>query len=131
MRNYLIEVEGIDKSGKNSLIPYVNQLSNYKYVIHDRGLLSMMVYSEKYHRNYEYEIDYKPIIIYLTVDEDDWNIRCKLANEPKTNYHEDVELFEKYKNLLKQEGLTILEYNTSKMTMFQIAQDVINKLERN
>lgn len=129
MKNYLIEVEGIDKCGKDLIEKYIYTLSNNRYIVHVRGLLSSMVYSEKFNRDYDYEIVYKPIILYLDVNEEDRLVRCKLTKEPKIDADLDRSLFEKYLNQLTQEGFIIYRYNTSEMTPYQIAKDVINKLE--
>lgn len=125
----LIEVEGIDKCGKDTLIGYINQLSNFKYVVHSRGILSNMVYADKYNRYFNHILTYKPIIVYLTVEKEDWIIRCNLSNEPIISYEEDIKLFNIYKNKLKENGIIIFEYNTSKITPYEIAKDVINKID--
>ena len=127
MKVYPIEIEGIDKTGKNLLVSYINHLSEYKYVIHDRGILSCMVYAEKYNRNYNYDLQYKPIIIYLTADKADWQIRCKVTRETESDYDVDKALFNKYKKILEDKGIIIIEYNTSIMTPYQIAKDFIER----
>lgn len=129
VKGYLIEVEGIDKCGKDLVKTYITQLSNYKYIVQARGILSNMVYAEKYNRNYNYNLQYKPIIIYLNVEKDDWEIRCNMTNEPKINYDKDKQLFDKYISILGSQGVTILEYNTSKETPIQIAKSILNYLE--
>lgn len=129
VKGYLIEIEGIDKTGKNLLQEYIVKLSNYKYIVHPRGILSALVYSNKYQRNYDYEFNYKPIIVYLDVDEPDRQIRCEINNEPAISALMDRLLFEQSLEQLQQEGYTILKYNTSVMTPYAIAKDVINKIE--
>lgn len=131
MNNYLIEIEGIDKSGKDILVSYLCKLTNYKYVAHSRGLLSNMVYSDKYKKSYNYDLIYKPIIVYLDVDEEDRQVRCKLTNEPPIDANLDRNLFQKHIKILKSKGFTILYYNTSETTPYKIAKDIINKIERN
>jgi len=129
VKGHLIEIEGIDKTGKNLLQEYIVKLSNYKYIVHPRGILSALVYSNKYQRNYDYEFNYKPIIVYLDVDEPDRQIRCEINNEPAISALTDRILFEQSLEQLQQEGYTILKYNTSVMTPYAIAKDVINKIE--
>lgn len=129
VKGHLIEIEGIDKTGKNLLQEYIVKLSNYKYIVHPRGILSALVYSNKYQRNYDYEFDYKPIIVYLDVDEPDRQIRCEINNEPAISALMDRILFEQSLEQLQQEGYTILKYNTSVMTPYAIAKDVISKIE--
>lgn len=129
VKGHLIEIEGIDKTGKNLLQEYIVKLSNYKYIVHPRGILSALVYSNKYQRNYDYEFNYKPIIVYLDVDEPDRQIRCEINNEPAISALMDRLLFEQSLEQLQQEGYTILKYNTSVMTPYAIAKDVISKIE--
>lgn len=129
VKGHLIEIEGIDKTGKNLLQEYIVKLSNYKYIVHPRGILSALVYSNKYQRNYDYEFNYKPIIVYLDVDEPDRQIRCEINNEPAISALMDRILFEQSLEQLQQEGYTILKYNTSVMTPYAIAKDVISKIE--
>lgn len=126
---YTIEIEGIDKTGKDLIKQYIIELSNYKYVVHTRGILSNMVYAEKYNRDFDYIINYKPIIIYLEVNRDDWDIRCKINHEPKTDYELDLNLFEKYINTLKTQEVMILRYNTSEITPINIAKSVLNYID--
>lgn len=129
VKGHLIEIEGIDKTGKNLLQEYIVKLSNYKYIVHPRGILSALMYSNKYQRNYDYEFNYKPIIVYLDVDEPDRQIRCEINNEPAISALMDRLLFEQSLEQLQQEGYTILKYNTSVMTPYAIAKDVISKIE--
>lgn len=126
---YTIEIEGIDKTGKDLIKQYIIELSNYKYVVHTRGILSNMVYAEKYNRDFDYIINYKPIIIYLEVNRDDWDIRCKINHEPKIDYELDLNLFEKYINTLKTQEVMILRYNTSEITPINIAKSVLNYID--
>lgn len=126
--NYLLEIEGIDKSGKDILTTYIHKLSNFKYVINVRGILSNLVYNDKFNRQVEYDVYYKPIIIYLDVEEDDRLIRCSLTKEPEIDANLDRLLFEKYMKILENKGITIFRYNTSKMTPYQIAKDFLKTI---
>ena len=129
MDGYLIEVEGIDKAGKNLVTEYIIRLSEYRHTVHSRGLLSNMVYSKKFGRGYSY-YNYKPIIIYLDVDEIDRLVRCKLTNEPVIDSSLDRSLFEQYIKQLESEGNIVFRYNSSYMTPYQIALDVLDKLDK-
>lgn len=48
--NYII-LEGVDLSGKTSLYNEIHKKSHYKWNIHDRSFLSMLVYAKLYNRN--------------------------------------------------------------------------------
>lgn len=129
LNNYIIDIEGIDKTGKNLLMKYINQLSNYKYITHPRGILSHMVYAEKFNRGYDYELSYRPIIIYLDADEEDRQIRCKITNEPYIDANADRLLFNKYIQILQKNGIIVLRYNTTEKTPYSIAKEVIDLIE--
>ena len=45
-----IQIDGIDKTGKDLILQYVTRLSNHKYVIQSRGLISQIAYSKIYNR---------------------------------------------------------------------------------
>lgn len=130
MKLLLVEVEGVDKCGKDVVKDYIIHLSNYKYMVHSRGVLSNMAYADRYNRNYDYELAYRPIIIYLTCEEEDRQVRCKMTREKHIDVEADKMYFDKYANILENQGVTIWRYNTSEMTPYLIAKDVINKLEQ-
>lgn len=130
INNIAIEIEGIDKAGKDTILNNIAIIGNYKYTLNSRGILSQLVYNEKFNRNYDYILTYKPFIIFLDVDEQDWLTRCKITGEKKIDYSLDKSIFLKYINILKEKGITIYMYNTSKMTPYQIAIDALSKLEK-
>lgn len=119
-----IEIEGIDRAGKDTLAQYINKMTNYKYLMRVRGWLSQQVYSDLYNRNYEYE-NYQPIIIFLDIDYEDWKIRCELTNEQDIDFESNRNAFF---NRLKEVN-NIYVFNTSRMTPYEIAQEVIEILK--
>lgn len=119
-----IEIEGIDRAGKDTLVQYINKMTNYKYLMRVRGWLSQQVYSDLYERNYEYE-NYQPIIIFLDIDYEDWKIRCELTNEQDIDFESNRNAFF---NRLKEVN-NIYVFNTSRMTPYEIAQEVIEILK--
>ena len=127
---YIIEIEGIDKTGKDLVKAYITLLSDYKYIVQSRGLLSNMVYAEKYGRDYDYSLIYRPIVVYLDVDEEDRRVRCVLTNESNIDADADKRLFNKYKTKLRKSGITIYEFNTTHQTPYQIATQVLELIEK-
>ncbi len=100
----------------------------------------MMVYAKKYNRPYEYNIENAKhtVFVYLTTDKDDWEVRCKVANEVPTNYERDTGLFEETIAELKEklgDDLKLLSFNVSHMSLYDIAIEIgkymaeLNKLE--
>lgn len=129
INNIAIEIEGVDKAGKDTILSYIAILSNYKYTMNARGILSQLVYNEKFSRNYNYQLSYKPLIIFLDLNETDHMVRCKLTHEPKIDYSSDRDLFLKYLDILKNKNIEVWEYNTSDMTAYTIASDIVKRLE--
>lgn len=131
LKRYCISFEGIDKAGKELVGKYVNILGNYKYVLMDRGLLSNITYARMNKRNYEYNLAAYTnwIIVYLTVDKADWEVRCALAHEPAINYEQHMSEFNATAMELDKAGIPILVYNTSTYTPYAIAKDIIHYME--
>lgn len=133
MYNYWnIEIDGIDRVGKDTLAPYFTYLSNYRFAIKPRGLLTQLVYAEKYNRKYEYDYEtYKEhtIIILLSADEIDLQERFWATHEKPIDIKEDMNLFNKYATKLSKEGFNVLRYNTSHTTHFDIATKVIQYID--
>lgn len=120
--------------GKDTLCRYISILSNYKYIINTRGLLSQLVYNDMYNRNVNYnEVikEYKnTLIIYLRADPEDLQIRGKLTNEPNIDYKKHLEMFDKHaKEIRDNTSILLLDYNTSYMTPFQMAKIIVEFLE--
>lgn len=128
-----IEIDGVDKSGKNLLVNYIALLTNHKYVIYDRGILSQLVYNKLFNRQRDYTNQLKDnsntIVIHLWGNLKDLEIRHKISNEPTINILEHRNEFFNMQKLLLDNGIFVFNYNTSNMTPFQIAKDIIYILE--
>lgn len=129
LKYYDIDIEGIDKTGKDTIALYIAQLSNYKYLAKSRGIATMIVYSNLYNRDYNYVFNNKnKVIVFLTCNYKDWKIRCKLLNEPDIDFYKHNKEFKKVINELSKTNI-IFKYNTSETTQYNIAMDVIKKLD--
>ena len=128
-----IEIEGVDKTGKDLIAGYIDRLSNRRYVVNARGLLSMMVYSDIYNRGYNYENELKDnkntLVVYLTAEKEDLEIRHKLSNEPKIDIERDLKVFEDYAEVFEKAGITVLKCNTSHMTPYNVAKFVLSYIK--
>lgn len=133
LRFFHIVFEGMDRSGKDSLRKYFWAKSKYKnYGAETRGLLSQMAYNKLYSRGIQFDLTKQKddaYYIYLTVDKDDWINRCKMTDEPEINYDLNRKAFDDTVQLMKNNGYTILEYNTTHMTIHDIAEDIFSKLQ--
>lgn len=127
---YTICLDGIDKTGKDTILPYIGPLCNYKYICNVRGIMTQIAYSELYNRNYEYDLDQQKHIlnVLLTVDYDDWKIRCKMNNEPEINYFDNSNVFWKAYSLLHNAGYPTLAIKTSKHSPYEIAKMIVDHI---
>lgn len=132
MTNYTICIDGIDKTGKDTLLGFIDQLSNHKYIVNVRGIISQYSYNSIYNRPYiDYDLEPQKNIVnvMLYVDYNDWLVRCKLTNEPAIDYYEHLAIFKNTVNNLISKGCKILEFNTSELTPFAIANKIISYME--
>lgn len=133
-----VEFDGIDKCGKDSVKPYLFYLEPGKYLSRARGLLSQLVYARLYNRDIEFDAkDYakNTLFVLLLVDEQDWEIRCKLTNERDADFS-----FEQMQSAFRH-GISelhfnfgvpierIMIFNTSHVTPFEISKKVCERLE--
>ena len=133
-----IELEGIDKCGKDSVKRYFFYLAPGKYLPRARGLLSQLVYTELYDRDIEFDAtDYvkNTLFVLLLVDKQDWEIRCKLTNEPDTgfSFEQMQNAFSNSVNRLHRDfdvpTERVMIFNTSHTTPFEISKKVCERLE--
>lgn len=129
LKYYEVCVEGIDRTGKDTISSYITYLSNFKYLVKARGIASMIAYSNLYNRNYEYDFnDKNKVFVCLFCDYEDWKIRCKLTNEKEIDYFANTKEYFKVMNSLEKNNL-VLYYNTSEITPYCIAKKVISILD--
>lgn len=128
--NIAIEIEGHDKNGKDTIAKYIEQLGNYAYTLNVRGILTQLVYNDKFSRNNTYKLAYKPLIILLSTEPEDVEIRCRMTKEPKINVVKDTIVYETYaKELERLKQAIIWRYNTSEHTPYQIGKDIVSRLK--
>jgi len=133
MKKYFcINVEGIDKAGKQQILDYLKYLGKCEYVLMDRGIMSNITYSRIYNRNYEYDVSqFKNwVFVYLVCDKDDWDIRCKLTNEPKIDYGYQLDEFNKTFYDFQNKGFKIMFLNTSHITPYDAALKILDYMNK-
>lgn len=131
-RYWELEIDGPDKTGKDLLCKYLCELSHYRFSINVRGIISQMVYTSKYHRDDDFDLrnfSKDKILIILTGETDDLEIRCKLTHEPPYDIDADKALFDAVAHAAAERYI-VYEYNTSYMTPYAIAKDVIEKIDK-
>lgn len=144
-----VEFDGIDKCGKDSVQKQIHSVAPNKYTTRARGLLSQIAFAKMFSRDYDYVftdgyID-NTLFVYLTVDEDDWKVRCDLTHEHEINkgradvegeikYKPSVEAFDFAFDLVKSKAGAeraghFMVFNTSKMTPIAVIKAVVQRLE--
>ncbi len=127
-----IEIEGCDKTGKDTLVPYLDFMSGRTIPISTRGLLSTLVYNNLYNRdmtdkqiNSLINGNHQTLIVLLTANQQDLEIRFKTSGETPIDIKSNTKLFQSYSLILEGKGINVLRFDTSKMTPFQIATEVM------
>lgn len=130
MKYYNIFIDGIDKAGKDLIAYYVIHLSNFKYIVNGRGILSQLAYAKLYNRNDAYDLTQQKNIInvYLEVDKEDWLLRCKKTNEPAIDYEKNTEAFQYAISVLSQVN-NVIHFNTSQETPYMIAKHIVDYVD--
>lgn len=128
-----IIVEGVDKTGKDLICKYLIRLSNFKYEVHSRGVISNEVYDILYAREgYERVLDKDTMYVLLDADKDDLDIRFKITNEPEIkNLNTHRILFKTIfdRMMIDNEHDYHLEFNTSRLTPYMIAKKILRDVE--
>lgn len=142
-----VEFDGIDKSGKDSIMHQIFSVAPNKYIPKARGLISQLAYTKIFNRDVEYVMTKgyldNTLFVLLTVDKDDWDVRCDLSQEHEKNknrtdvegeieWKSNSEAFEyayQYLKAIYGDDSHFMMFNTSKMTPFMIIKEVVKRLE--
>ena len=143
-----ITVDGIDKSGKSSIIKEVFSATNGTVLIMDRSLSSWHFFNEitdrvpeeqkiRYAKEYNAKLkDFRSVVdlsIILTVSEKDWLIRCKEHSEQPLigdlNFDEHQREIERYFNKAKYKN--VLRLNTTELTIEECVNLILKRLGGN
>jgi len=129
---YTVIFDGIDKSGKDTIAKYVWRLDKRLNIV-VRAWPSLVVYAKKFNRNCKYELPWKQVLyVHCTVEKDDWLLRCKINNEDTSNvdYDKDSIEFTKAFNELSSNNYEVIHINTSKITAYEAAKIIVNKIHK-
>ena len=124
---YHIVLDGIDKTGKDLVRSYIYYLGKQKFICTARGYMSMVAYSNLNNRGYDYDVSTQKNIVnvLLTVDKEDWLIRCKNTGEKIINYEEHTKAFEDAFKILEKNNMHTLRFNTTHQTPYNIAKLIV------
>lgn len=125
---YKIFIDGIDKSGKDTIVGYIDKLSGHKYAVKSRGVLSLIAYAKLFNRNFKYDLCSEKCALHVIVDvsKEDWQVRCKMTNEPKIDYQKNVNAFKYAEAIGKKNKLRIIHVDSTRNTPYSIAKQIIN-----
>lgn len=130
-----IEVEGVDRTGKDTLVGYLDYLSGRTMPVGSRGILSTMAYADLYSReipDLDGMIDGNrtTLVVLLSANEEDLELRLKMSHHPNIDIGLEQEIFARQADILENEGIPVLRYNTSYNTPYAIAKEVISIMRR-
>lgn len=130
LKCYTVFIDGIDKSGKDTIARYV-WLLDKRLNVFVRGWPSLVVYAEKFRRKCDYELPYQDALyVHCIVNKKDWQIRCSINDEKKINFEEDSKKFDDAFDRLKDAGYDVLTVDTSTYTAYAIANMIVEKVEQ-
>lgn len=131
-----VEIEGLDRTGKDTLAGYIDYMSNRTMVVKTRGVLSNLAFGTVFDRHIPekrvqqmIEGNKDTLIVFLTANLDDWKIRMEMSHHPEVNDIGHTVAFTYWKQQLRQGGIKILEYNTTDETPYRIAEKVMTIIE--
>lgn len=135
LKYYTVVFEGIDKTGKDSLARYIDELCGHWMCLPRRGIVSNVAYANLYGRDVpEYDFsqhEHEVYVLLRCTDKTDWKMRCKLTHEPPIDYEKNVKAFEDawawFKD--KRDDKLCLEFDTSEMTPIQIAKEIVKHIQ--
>lgn len=145
-----IEFDGADKVGKDSIMRQIFSIAPNQYIPKTRGIISQLAFSKMFNRDTEYLYTdgylENTLFVLLTVDEDDWKVRCDLTHEHENNkkrndvdgeikYKASMEAFDYAYNYIKDNAPEsirekhFMKFNTSETTPIKIIKAVVERLE--
>jgi thymidylate kinase len=137
MNTKIIFVDGVDKTGKTTLINLIHKKTNYKHIIIDRSIATNYAYSYilRSIENNDYinisrdlnKIKYIKFI-YVTALYKDIIIRMKKHNEKDISFNDIIPLENKFEEFYKLCKIVPLLINTSVMNKEKCVNYIISKL---
>jgi hypothetical protein len=127
-----IVLEGIDKTGKDTIQQYIYRFYKGRYAVYNRGNISNAAYDKIFNRNEYIDRDLPTNFLYvlLTVEPHDLKIRFEMTNEPKLD---NLDLHDKvFRDVFYKmtENHHRLEFDTTNTTAYNIAKEIINYCDK-
>lgn len=126
-----VEIEGLDRTGKDTLVGYVDYMSGRMIPVCSRGLMSTIAYAEVFNRfmsteftNKLLEANKDTLVVYLTADRKDLELRHKISHHEPINFDKHEKAFQYAKRCILGTDILFYEFNTTEQTPYQIAEMV-------
>ncbi len=140
MKPLLILFEGVDKSGKTTLLAEFNKLTNFKHWALDRSFISSLVYNELFGRNdKEHYLNiqeivknsFNVVIVYVESDVELIKERLELHNEllPK-ELSNITKVKNTYLNYITNSKINYIRINTTNKSIQDCVDTIITKLSK-
>lgn len=135
----LVIFEGIDKSGKTTLLREFLKRSNYKHIVYDRGPISQIVFSNVFARPIDKDLKYvienltkiKNLVVLCEADCDIIRNRLKEAGEKLPDELTDIISTKlKFRIITRTSGFNYIIVNTSENSIDECLEMIEKEVER-
>lgn len=124
-----VEIEGLDRTGKDTLVGYVDYMSGRMIPVCSRGLMSTIAYADVYNRfmsteftNQLLDANKETLVVYLTCDRKDLELRFKISHHEPIDFDKHEKAFNYAKRMILGSDILFYEFNTTEQTPYQIAE---------
>lgn len=134
----IIIFDGIDKTGKTTLVNAFNKATGYKYPVIDRLLGSVVSYGKLRKRKIDaaniemIEKELSKIAVYVWIDcsKETMSARFKATNETDITLAEAKELRRYFQEYFDTTAVPVIKVNTDKMSVTRTVNYIIKSLEK-
>lgn len=130
-----IILEGVDRSGKDSMQDEIDKQTRYKHFIMDRGPIGFKAYCDIFNKDFELFKKYTQaeeqwatldnvLVIYLTATDETLVDRCVKTNHEILDFHRHKEIYEAYLNI---SPLNHIVADTTHKHVSEIVSDLIKE----
>lgn len=130
-----IILEGVDRSGKDSMQDAIDAATRYKHIITDRGPIGFQAYCEIFNKPESLFLAYQKmehdlldlpnvLVIYLTAADEELVTRCLMTDHEILDFKHHKSVYEKYLNNSKLPSITV---DTTTKHVSEIVQEMIKE----
>lgn len=134
----LVILEGVDRSGKDSLWDAIDRITKYKHYVHDRGPVGFLVYDEFYDKSPDRHIDdlenlkdwaklKNVVIIYLECNTKELMRRVEETEHEPVPFDEHKALYDKYLIEAMNLGIQVEQVRTDEFLPSAIVERLIER----